>query len=136
MVNDEKLKFQARNAVSKFCKDFHLTYGVYPTVIYTLNKSKSKIKTMSLKDTEKLVNDILQKTYDDDYIVTSKTRLKHIVVYRHVMFKILYDMGYTYTVLSGYFKYNHATILHAVNTISNYLKFNDEKKSCIRYLKC
>ena len=43
------------------------------------------------------------------------------------MFKILYDMGYTYTILSGYFKYNHATILHAVNTITNYLKFNDQK---------
>ena len=43
------------------------------------------------------------------------------------MFKILYDMGYTYTVLSGYFKFNHATILHGVKTINNYLQFNDER---------
>lgn len=125
MVTDEKLRKEAKAAVSKFCKDFYLTYGVYPTVLYTLNKTK--IRTISLKNAEDLVNTILQRTYADDYEVRSKTRLKHIVIYRHVMFKILYDMGYTYTVLSGYFKFNHATILHGVKTITNYLQFNDER---------
>jgi hypothetical protein len=36
-------------------------------------------------------------------------------------------MGYTYTLLANYFKYSHATILYASNTITNYLKFNDQK---------
>jgi hypothetical protein len=125
MVTDEKLRKEAKAAVSKFCKDFYLTYGVYPTVLYTL--SKTKIRTISLKNAEDLVNTVLQRTYADDYEVRSKTRLKHIIIYRHVMFKILYDMGYTYTVLAGYFKYSHATILYASNTITNYLKFNDQK---------
>lgn len=125
MVNDEKLKNQAKEDVSKFCKNFYLTYGVYPTVLYTL--SKTKIRTVSLVTIENIINDILQKTYDTDYTIRSKTRLKHIIIYRHVMFKILYDMGYTYTVMSGYFKYNHSTILHGVKTITNYLKFNDEE---------
>ena len=125
MVIDEKLRKEAKAAVSKFCKNFYLTYGVYPTVLYTLNKTK--IRTISLKNAEDLVNTVLQRTYTDDYEVRSKTRLKHIIIYRHVMFKILYDMGYTYTVLANYFKYSHATILYASNTITNYLKFNDQK---------
>lgn len=125
MVTDAKLKREAYAAVSKFCKEFNLTYGVYPTVLYTLNKDK--IKTISLNNIEELINNILKKTYDDSYNIRSKTRLKHIIIYRHVMFKILYDMGYTYTVLASYFKYSHATILYASNTITNYLKFNDQK---------
>ena len=125
MVIDEKLRKEATAAVSEFCKKFYLNYGVYPTVLYTLNKNK--IKTISLKNAENIVNDLLKKTYDDSYNIRSRTRLKHVIVYRHVMFKMLYDMGYTYTVMSGYFKYNHATILYAVNTITNYIKFHDEK---------
>ena len=125
MVNDEKLKREAYASVSNFCKEFNLTYGVYPTVLYTLNKDK--IKTISLKNIEELINNILKRTYDDSYNIRSKTRLKHIIIYRHVMFKILYDMGYTYTLLANYFKYSHATILYASNTITNYLKFNDQK---------
>jgi len=125
MVVDEKIKREAYAAVNKFCKEFQLTYGVYPTVLYTLNKNKLKI--ISLNNIEELINNILKRTYHDSYNVRSKTRLKHIIIYRHVMFKILYDMGYTYTVLAEYFKYNHATILYASNTITNYLQFNDQK---------
>ena len=54
MVTDEKLKKEAYASVSKFCKEFNLTYGVYPTVLYTLNKDK--IKTISLKNIEELIN--------------------------------------------------------------------------------
>ena len=130
MVTDEKLKREAYASVSKFCKEFNLNYGVYPTVLYTL--SKDKIKTISLKNIEELINNILKRTYDDSYNIRSKTRLKHIIIYRHVMFKILYDMGYTYTLLANYFNYSHATI-EVYNILKNEIAKENEPNAVVQY---
>jgi len=129
MVEPNKLGKEATDDILAFSKKFYLKYGVYPTVIYTLNKHKTK--TVSLPEMENIINNLLKNHYNSDYTVRTRSRLRDIVIYRQIMFKMLYDMGYTLTVLSKFFNYNHATVLYSKDTVNDFLEINDARFSKI-----
>lgn len=125
VIHTERVDKKARQDVLDFSRQFYINYGIYPIVLYSLNKDKSK--TITLPDMEAVVNKLLFEKFGDTYDIRSKTRLRHIVMYRQIMFKILYDMGYTIVSIAKYFNYNHATILYSKDCVNDFLKLKDSQ---------
>lgn len=123
VVTGQGVRAQAFEDSNFFKETFYKKYGVFPIVLYSF--SQTKIKTITLSDAEDVANKVIAKMNSDLYTIRSKTRLRSVLIYKHCMLKMLYDMGYTYTGLSKFFGLNHATILHAVRNINNYLKSED-----------
>lgn len=125
MVNENRVMNSATEEVLRFSKEFYLRFGVYPTVLYSLNKDKPRAVT--LPELEEIVNNMMEKDIGPEYKVKTKTRLRDVVSYRQLTFKILYDMGYTITAISKYFGFNHATILYSKSHADDFLQLNDSK---------
>ncbi len=129
MVNERlvKIKEDARYDVAKFSKEFNNKYGVYPVVMYKIVNDNQNLKIVPIDKVEKIVDRLIKDYYGENYSIWLRKRYKFLMEYKQVMFKILYDMGYTYSVLSKYFKYAHCTILYSNNTVNGYIKIKDEK---------
>ena len=78
-----------------------------------------KLKVNSFKEAEEIVNNIMQKREAHTYKISDKVRLRSVVEYRQVLFKILSDLGYTSTSIAAHFKFDHCTILHAKKVVDN-----------------
>lgn len=123
MVNTERDQ-SAQNDIDAFTDYFFKTYHILPIITYYSNKGT--IKDLPISEVEQIVNNILLGyTSDDTMILTRKSRIKILNVHRQCTFKILYDMGYTLHRIGKYFGFNHATVLHARDTVNDYLSLKD-----------
>jgi hypothetical protein len=123
MVND-KFNEEAQADIEAFAKIFYKKYNLYPTVSFYIDRGK--IESLPIYFIENTVNAILLNiTSDLKITIKTKRRFKMLNMYRQCTFKIMCDMGYTLYAIGKYFGFNHATVLHARDTVSDYIKLND-----------
>ena len=126
MVNRKRIKELARSDVAKFSKEFYNKYGVYPVVMYSVNED-TKIAKLPLHQVEKVVEKLIKQDVGKKYSLWSKERLRFVIEYRQVMFKILLEMGHTSLAIGLYFKYSHCTVLYSAKIATGYININDER---------
>lgn len=126
MVTDKirVLEEEQENDVKVFCDNFYSKYGTNPKVLY-VNRS-NRLIPKSLQDVEKIVNFAMYKKFGDVYTVKQKVRDRNLIGYRQAMFYYLHDMGYTLVSISKYFGFNHATIIHSISKIKNFIEIKDK----------
>lgn len=103
----------AEEMVSRFRKEFYATFGVYPVVNYSFDKTG--LPRITLKMLEQLVNDVMEEEDPEFYTpmgIRLRTRKREIVMYRQAFLKIAYDIGYGPSVSATHIGYDHATAIH------------------------
>jgi len=125
MVNQTEIPKEAHEDINKFCVDFYMKYKMFPFISFKTVQGKRE--TLSMAYVEFVVNQLLQQATNDLSLnVKLKRRYKPLIAYRHCMFKILYEMGYSLSTMGRYFKFNHASILHGKNEVLKYLDLKDD----------
>lgn len=123
MVNTERA-ISAKRDIDTFTDYFFKTYNIVPIITYHTNKGS--IEDLPISEVEQIVNNILLGyTGNNTIVLTTKSRIKILNVHRQCTFKILYDMGYTLHRIGKYFGFNHATVLHARDTVNDYILLKD-----------
>lgn len=123
MVNSERNQ-SAQKDIEVFTDYFFKKYNIVAVITYHTNKGS--IEDLPISEVEQIVNNILfGYTGDNTIVLTTKSRIKILNVHRQCTFKILYDMGYTLHRIGKYFGFNHATVLHARDTVNDYILLKD-----------
>jgi hypothetical protein len=108
MVNKKLLK-EAEETIETFKQKFYGKYGVWPIVTFPI--SEPKLKVNSFAEAEEIVNTIMNKKEGHTHKLRDRVRMRSVVEYRQVLFKILFDLGYTCTSIGQHFGYDHATVI-------------------------
>lgn len=126
MVTDDLrvLEKNQEEDIKIFCDNFYSKYGTNPKVLY-VNRS-NKLRPLSLENVEKIVNFAMYNKYGDVYKVKQKVRDRDLICYRQAMFYYLHNMGYTLVGISKYFGFNHATIIHSISKVKNFIEIKDQ----------
>lgn len=125
MIISERLRV-AEDLISDFRNKFIVEVGVDPVVTYSFKVDS--VSRISLSELEKVVNEIFKKNFPELYPedgIRSKFRRSMIVAFRFIFFKIAREMCYPLVPIAKFLGYNHATVLHAVKTINNYIDTRD-----------
>jgi chromosomal replication initiation ATPase DnaA len=114
--------------VHRFMKDFYNRFGVYPRVNYSLGNSS---RSFTLKDLKDIINHLI---FNDERItrviknpnLSSRSRLRELVIYRQCFCKIGTDMNYGPSIISSQIDYNHSTVIYSSCTINHLLEIKDK----------
>ncbi len=125
MVKEGDIPKEANDDINEFCTTFYKKYKIFPFISFKIIQGKRE--TLTLAYVEFVVNQLLQQSTNDLSLnVKLKRRYKPLIAYRHCMFKILHEMGYSLLTIGRYFKFNHASILHGKNEVLKYLDLKDD----------
>jgi chromosomal replication initiation ATPase DnaA len=119
MVNKRQIK-EAEETIDLFKKKFYGKYGVWPIVTFAI--AEPKLKVNSFAEAEDIVNTIMNKREGHTHKIRDRVRMRSVVEYRQVLFKILSDLGYTFTSIADHFGYDHATVIYSKNSIEKLLE--------------
>jgi hypothetical protein len=116
-------KVEIEEFVNKFKQEFKALYDIEPQVIYDLTLPKVEIE-----DLLNIVNEVLWKNCPNEYKegIRSKTRRQSLSEHRQVFFMMAREMGYSYSYLSSFIGYDHATAIYSYNKVIDMLKLNDK----------
>jgi len=86
-------------------------------------KIKQLSPTMTIDELEDKVCPILGISKE---AIHSQLRMRDVVNARFIIFWILYNHGYTYSLIGCYYNRNHATVIHGVKLIDELLQIKDK----------
>lgn len=118
MVNKKLIK-EAEESIELFKKKFYSKYGAWPIVTFAI--SEPKLKVNSFAEAEDIVNNIMHKREGHTHCIRDRIRIRSVVEYRQVLFKILSDLGYSCTSIAAHFGYDHATVIYSRRSIEQLL---------------
>jgi hypothetical protein len=119
MVNKKQIK-EAEETIETFKQKFYGKYGVWPIVTFPI--SEPKLKVNSFAEAEDIVNTIMNKKEGHTHKLRDRVRMRSVVEYRQVLFKILFDLGYTCTSIAEHFGYDHATVIYSKKSVERLLE--------------
>ena len=136
MVEDEyspemlfKKAAYMKRFVDNFIAEFDTAFGYKPVVLYSTKDFRGVVKPMPFSKIEEIVNGQLKialSNDDEDYHpITSKTRKRTTIYYKHCTAKLMHDMGYTMTYIGRCLNMSHSTISVSITKIETFLSIND-----------
>ena len=121
MTKEEKIQFKIDNYIQEFKEGFIKKFNIIPEVTYEGYKPLVKL---NLGELEECCNIVLEKikSPEDDFSqgLRTKSRRRNLVTVRQCYYKLARDMGYSFETIGGFLSFDHATVVHGVNTVNNY----------------
>lgn len=117
---------EAEKMIEDFSAKFYDKFGFWPIIRF--NTKSFFIPKLKLDELKTLMDEAFKNNYPGDYPkngMMEKTRKQLTILFRHIFYKIAREIGYTFTDIGKFSGYNHATILHAVNRVSDLLDIKD-----------
>jgi chromosomal replication initiation ATPase DnaA len=140
MEEDINLWQEAEEMVQNFKKEFTERFKAKIDIYYNLKK-KVKTYTISLVDIVSAVNEVLHEEFIEGYVmgcannrveitngVLTKTRVREIIIYRHILFYLARNAGYGPSEISRLLgtHSDHATIIHGNKRIKELVEIKDK----------
>lgn len=139
-MEDVNLWQEAEKMVQDFKREFTERFKAKIEIYYNLKK-KVKKYTVSLEDIKEATNEALHEEFIEGYVVgcannmveitngvLTRTRVREIIIYRHILFYLARNAGYGPSEISRLLgtRYDHATIIHGNRRIKDLVEIKDK----------
>ena len=117
--------------IDEFIKNFKKKYSKNIKISFVIDDIKElnikNQKIFTLEKVEQIVNKLLNEIYGKPIYITTRSRNHFLICYRYIMFKFLFDIGYTVTAIGKHFCYSHPTVVHGKGCIKRFISIDDKK---------
>ena len=124
-TKEEKAKMDQK--IQEMKSAFYNEFGC--EVIIVLREPVNYHFRMSLENLQECIDAVVDKSYPGMFPngIWTKSRHQVLVNYRYCFFKLARKMRYTTTRISQFSGFHHATIIHGVKEIDNYVSISEEQ---------
>lgn len=123
---------EMKEYIDVFKYKFKLMFGITPYV--SITSKGLYIGELSMRELLAITNQALNDALKDEkkFDITTKTRLKPVVLYRQTFCKVASSLGYGCSAIGKFLDKNHATVIYSVKMVDNLVSVGDmDMQTCV-----